>query len=285
MTPLQWHGQLASIGLRVRDVERSARFYEDILGMIRAPGGAAENLWLGWGQGDPVLELSAGAPTLTHIALEVPIASELDGLIARLGRHGVTCTAAAEGPAHIASDPDGRELRLIGRARRGGEHLSSAGRRPIRLQHVTVSTSAMEDVLGFYRDALGMRLSDRMGHDFAWLRCGREHHTVAVVNNASPRLVDHFSFDLADWRDFRDWGDRLACAGIDVSWGPGRHGPGNNLFIMFDDPDAYHVELSAEMEMFYDDRVEYAPRVWETTPRTVNLWGQVPSWRAATTAA
>jgi hypothetical protein len=54
---------------------------------------------------------------------------------------------------------------------------------------------------------------------------------------------------------------------------------------MFDDPDAYHVELSAEMEMFYDDRVEYAPRVWETTPRTVNLWGQVPSWRAATTAA
>ncbi len=62
-------------------------------------------------------------------------------------------------------------------------------------------------------------------------------------------------------------------------WGPGRHGPGNNLFVMFDDPEGNHVELSAEMERFYDDRAEYRPRTWAVGPRTVNLWGPVADLR------
>jgi len=65
-----------------------------------------------------------------------------------------------------------------------------------------------------------------------------------------------------------------------VAWGPGRHGPGNNLFVFFDDPAGNHIELSAEMEKFHDDRVTYVPRRWEPIPNSVNLWGgQLPTWR------
>jgi hypothetical protein len=65
-----------------------------------------------------------------------------------------------------------------------------------------------------------------------------------------------------------------------VQWGPGRHGPGNNLFLFFDDPAGNHVELSAEMERFFDDYAQYEPRIWNADPATVNLWGgQVPRWR------
>jgi catechol 2,3-dioxygenase len=42
--------------------------------------------------------------------------------------------------------------------------------------------------------------------------------------------------------------------------GPGRHGPGNNLFVFFDDPSGNHIELSAEMERFHDDLVDYPVR-------------------------
>ena len=41
-----------------------------------------------------------------------------------------------------------------------------------------------------------------------------------------------------------------------------------------------HIELSAEMEKFHDDRVTYVPRRWEPIPNSVNLWGgQLPTWR------
>ena len=35
--------------------------------------------------------------------------------------------------------------------------------------------------------------------------------------------------------------------GITLWWGPGRHGPGNNLFFMIEDPDGHKVEFSAEL--------------------------------------
>ena len=61
-----------------------------------------------------------------------------------------------------------------------------------------------------------------------------------------------------------------------MTWGPGRHGPGNNLFIMFDDPAGNHVELSAEMEQFHDEQADHPVRHWRPVPRSINLWGAPP---------
>jgi hypothetical protein len=102
---------------------------------------------------------------------------------------------------------------------------------------------------------------------------------VAIVRSESSSKIDHFSFDLDSWQDFKVWSDRISEYGHELSWGPGRHGPGDNLFLMFDDPAGYHVELSSEMEHFFDDLAEYTPRLWTPSTRTVNLWGGVPSWR------
>ena len=67
-----------------------------------------------------------------------------------------------------------------------------------------------------------------------------------------------------------------------MRWGPGRHGPGNNLFLFFDDSAGFHVELSSEMERYYDERACYTPRVWEVGPRATNLWGGPSAgWREA----
>ena len=55
--------------------------------------------------------------------------------------------------------------------------------------------------------------------------------------------------------------------------GPGRHGPGNNLFFMFKDPHGDPVELSAEIEVMDRDT---PPRTWPHTEKTLNLWG--PGW-------
>jgi catechol 2,3-dioxygenase len=54
-----------------------------------------------------------------------------------------------------------------------------------------------------------------------------------------------------------------------LMWGPGRHGPGNNLFIFIEDPDGNWIEVSAELEVVHD-----RPAVdWPHERRTLNLWG------------
>ena len=55
-------------------------------------------------------------------------------------------------------------------------------------------------------------------------------------------------------------------------YGPGRHGPGNNLFIYFHDVDGNIVEFSADMQQIWDD-TKYVPKVWNPNERWSNRWG------------
>ena len=291
MNPLRWHGQLSHIALGCDDVDAAARFYARALGLQDHPGAGDDRARrLGWGVGQHALDLvPRTGDDLDHFALEIPDPDELAALLAALGAAGAAVEPFTEvghgGEAYAISDPEGRRIELHGRVDRGGEHAADSGRRPVRLQHITLATTDLERALQFYVETLGFTISDRMGDVFAWLRCGVEHHTVALVVGSPDRKLDHFSFDLGAWSDFKDWCDRLAIQGTTLSWGPGRHGPGNNLFVMFDDPEGRHIELSAEMESFYDDRATYAYRSWDPRPETVNLWGPTPSWRAPQTGA
>ncbi|MTD55260.1 glyoxalase [Amycolatopsis sp. RM579] len=279
------------IGLRVPDVPGTATFYARVLGLTthaELPDGGRR---LGWGTGHHVVDLTPGPAGLDHIAFEI---RDEDGLVAlekRLRDAGHAVTALD--PAHIdapadgvqprgvvCTDPDGTTVRFHTPVHRVGEHAADTGRRPIRYQHVTLATADLPAKVAFYVGVVGFRISDQLADGkFAWLRSDRDHHTLAVVETGRTGL-DHYSYDLAEWADFKAWCDRLTDQEVDVVWGPGRHGPGNNLFIFFDDPAGNHVELSAEMEQFHDDRVTYTPRRWEPVPRSVNLWGgQLATWR------
>ena len=96
-----------------------------------------------------------------------------------------------------------------------------------------------------------------------------EHHSFAAFRASRPAF-DHFALETSGWNDLRDWGDHFADLRMPIWWGPGRHGPGNNLFLMVRDPDGNRIEISAEMEHMDRD----APhRVWPQEERTLNLWG------------
>lgn len=277
------------IGLRVPDVGTSTEFYGRVLGLVpqgSLPDGGRR---LGWGGGHHVLDLLPGEAGLDHIGFEVRDRGGLDAVGTRLHDAGLAVSpldasyfdegdTAATGLR--CADPEGITVHLHGPVRREGEHSANTGRRPIKYQHVTLGTSDVVATAAFYVDVLGFRVSDQLADGgFAWLRSNRDHHTLAVVGSGRVGL-DHYSFDLAEWEDFKAWCDRLTEEGVDVVWGPGRHGPGNNLFVFFDDPAGHHIELSAEMEKFHDDRVVYSTRRWDPVPRSVNLWGgQLASWR------
>jgi catechol 2,3-dioxygenase len=288
---------LSHVALRSADVPGMVEFYEDVLGLRvheQLPAGGAR---LGWGSGHHVLDLLPGERGLDHYALEVRDPGGPERLAAELEAAGARPELRPAEGAHPAAlacrDPDGNLLELHGRVDRSGEHAADPGRRPIRVQHLTLATRAMDEMVAFYT-RLGFAVADRMVESkpsggrrggspactFTWLRCDSYHHTVAVVLSRGTGALDHYSFDVQGWADFKVWCDRLGTARVPVSWGPARHGPGNNLFIMFQDPDGNRIELSAEMEQFWDRTASYEPRVWRNDPWTINVWGGVgPEWR------
>jgi catechol 2,3-dioxygenase-like lactoylglutathione lyase family enzyme len=277
------------IGFRVPDVARAADFYGRVLGLAPQDVLPDGGVRLGWGSGHHVVDLRAGEPRLDHFGFEVRDEAGLEGVATRLADAGLRVDSldaafldeAVTAAGGIASqDPDGNTVHFHGPVRRSGETGADTAHRPIRYQHVTLATDDLPAMVDFYVGVVGFRVSDVLSDGrFAWLRSNRDHHTLAVVQTGHAGL-DHYSYDLAEWADFKSWCDRLTEQEVDVTWGPGRHGPGNNLFVFFDDPAGNHIELSAEMEKFHDDRVEYALRRWDPVPRSVNLWGgQLASWR------
>jgi catechol 2,3-dioxygenase-like lactoylglutathione lyase family enzyme len=276
------HARLSHVALRAPAPEQTARFYHEVVGLTTHEHTDGDRIRLGWGRGHHALELGVGGRGLDHFALEVPDASRLERLQRRLQDAGVDVRdeqPCGDHPPVVAfCDPDGNRVELHGRVDRTGERVAGTGCRPTRIHHVTLSSPRLAELEAFYCSVLGFRVSDRMGDAFTWLRCNREHHTVAIVAGDEPGL-DHYAYEVPDWAAFQRWCDELGRQNVPVRWGPGRHGPGNNLFIMFDDVDGVHVELSSDMERFWDDLAEYVPRQWSVTTRTVNLWGPAPDWR------
>jgi catechol-2,3-dioxygenase len=143
-----------------------------------------------------------------------------------------------------------------------------------RLQHVVVTTLDLAAVQHFYERQLGFVPSDWVVQEggvptTVFYRSDPEHHSIAAFLSDAVRL-DHHALDVPDWNAIRDWCDHFAAEHTPMVWGPGRHGPGNNLFCMVTDPDGNMVEISAELEQMARD---VPPREWPHTEHTLNRWG------------
>jgi catechol 2,3-dioxygenase len=273
--------RISHVALGTPEVRATERFYREVLGFLPAGVSRDRAVYLGHGVGHHVLELHEGSG-IDHFGVEVR-GIELEEFAGRLAGEAPSVTER-EGRLWI-EDPDGNRIELHGPIDRSGEGTTDGESRPQRIDHITFGSPQVEDMVAFYVGVLGLRVSDRMqDDDFVWMRGSRHHHDVAVVRADEPAL-DHYSYEICSWGNLRTWCDRFAAAGVPVAWGPGRHGPGHNLFIFIADRDLRQVELSCEMEQFWDELVDYGetPRVWKRDPAVANLWGPLPPARAALT--
>lgn len=118
--------ELGHVSLFVRDLEASARFYRDLLGLEetgRGKAGRIAFLSAGVHHHDVSLEVARaeggavvkGAPGLYHIAFCVGrTREELDAARRELERHGLALFGEMEGktPSFCVKDPDGHEIEL-----------------------------------------------------------------------------------------------------------------------------------------------------------------------------
>jgi catechol 2,3-dioxygenase-like lactoylglutathione lyase family enzyme len=205
-------------------------------------------------------------------------ANALSALKRRLDRSGTNYSAvelAGFAPGALEfSDPDGNKL-IFGVAQTSEQRRTDAtANRAARMQHIVFASTNVHRLLEFYTDVVGFVLSDRVVDDKGglrtiFLRCSHDHHSVAVFA-ASENRIDHHCYEAGDWNLIRDWSDHFARLHVPLKWGPGRHGPGDNLFVFVHDPDGNWVEISAELEQVEPDR---PVGDWPHEERTLNSWG------------
>jgi catechol 2,3-dioxygenase len=189
-----------------------------------------------------------------------------DRLKATVGRlEPVRSPLFSEGSFGI-SDPQGRRI-VFGTACKAA-HPDD---RPGRLQHVVFQTTALQPLVEFYVDKVGFAISDKVLNENGslavfFMRSDHEHHSLAFFLGSRNEL-DHHAYETTCWNDIRDWADRFGRERVPMFWGPGRHGPGNNLFFMVRDADGNKLELSAELKNMAPDQ---EPRIWPNTEYTLN---------------
>ena len=142
------------------------------------------------------------------------------------------------------------------------------------LQHLTFASKDVEKFQTFYEKKLGFQVTDRVIKSSGELATcfttsNHEHHTIACFKS-SKKGVDHHSYEAGEWNNIKLWCDHFAKNNIQLMWGPGRHGPGNNLFVFIEDIDGNWIEISAELETV----IGRPPKNWPQEEKTLNLWGK-----------
>ena len=106
-------------------------------------------------------------------------------------------------------------------------------------------------------------------------RCSADHHGVAIAP-APVSGLHHYAFELDGWASMQAFADHLTLNDVLLIWGPGRHGPGRNLFAYHLDPAGGVVEVLADLQRIESEET-YVPGTWPMTPQTLNQWGPPPA--------
>ena len=222
------------------------------------------------------------------MAFEVDGDAELAALAARLNRSGVEMTLKPrDGNPDLGDtlwfyDPDGNSIEISVAA---DDSLSlpptsNEGRRarlrPYALQHLAIRSTHMETMVDFYTEALGFDISDWLLRECVWMRCNTDHHSLILMQGKPD--IDHVGFSISAGAELLAWADYMSRQQRPILWGPGRHGAGNDLFLRFADAEGVHIELSAELQQYFDRDVTTPPRLWHSRSTALNLWGVMPSW-------
>jgi catechol 2,3-dioxygenase len=285
--------RLGHVGLVVPNVDSYGAFLSEALGM-REVRRSADCRWLALNSRDHQVRLREGqAPACDGIGLDVDDLSGLQALRERVEEAGLEITR--DEPVDDSAEhgfsfsiPSGPTVELC-----AGVHSSPpAGDRfdPYRtrgaglekkirkLGHVTIGTPDVQSVEDVFVNVLGFRISDRFPGVISWARCNADHHSVGFAPAVEPG-VHHIAFELESFALYEQLADRLARLGTRLVWGPGRHGPGNNLFAYFVDPGGTLVEIYSDLIQIENEH-NYVATDWDDLQEVGNRWGPLPdeSW-------
>jgi 2,3-dihydroxy-p-cumate/2,3-dihydroxybenzoate 3,4-dioxygenase len=282
------YSRLGFATLQVTDLDRSVRFYRDLMG-LQAEVIASDVAALRCSDKPYDLILRQGsAPGLAGIGFELESHAELLNAYERIEAFGLqplweSATKLRERKVAAAlsfRDPD-CHLTLTyycGQEKAATPYVPTVAN-IARLGHVVLNVKSYADAHRLWVEQLGFRISDHVPGRIAFLRCFPNplHHSIALLQGENDSL-NHVNFMVTDIDDVGRALNRMKKADVPIVFGPGRHLPSTSIFLYFLDPDGMTTEFSFGMEEF-DEPSARAPRELEAKAEVLDIWGSVPDPR------
>jgi len=269
--------QVSHIALRVRNVEQLTDFYTRIVGLGETERDDAGQVYLRCNANHhAVIFVPSSEGGIDHYALNVGSPAELESAATALAHAGIAYEEQqpgdlGQGPSLRLRDPDGYVVELIGGMTQVAPTYGPRAVQPRKLGHITLLVDDCKRSAEFYGEVLGFRVSDWVDDIFLWMRCNPDHHGLAFAKTGFVKM-HHFAFEVTDFSYLARQAEHLMQNGYVLLYGPGRHGPGQNQFSYFRDPEGHLIEFMCDLQQIWDDAT-YVPKVWNSQERWVNMWG------------
>src|SRR5665647_2541468 len=231
---------LRSVDLGFSDLDKALRFFTEVWHLTAVSENAGVHYLRGTGAFHHVLTLRrAPKPALFRMVLDAADVATVNALHAQVVAHGLKTI-------------DKRD-------------------RPRKLSHVNINAGDSEATFACYRDALGFRMSDST-RKFRFLSCNADHHSMVLGFDGGATL-NHIAFEMPDLDSVMRGAGRMRDDGRPIEWGPGRHGPGNNVFSYFLGCEDVPVEYTADMQQIDATYRGKPPEQWTWPPGRLDQWG------------
>lgn len=270
--------RLRALTIRATDIDRSFDFYTNIWGLTKVADRKG-SIWLrakGIDHHVLVLEPAAHAG-LVSITWGTNSLEDLHNLYEKLLAASVQVeqaprqlTSPGGGWGFSFDDPDGNVHKVVA-LREDFPIEEPSNTCPINLSHVVLNSRNANQLVEFFTKVLDFKISDQT-LKMTFLRCNSEHHSIAIAQEDVSGL-NHFAFEMKSWNELMFGVGRLKLAGHAIQWGVGRHGPGDNVFAYFLDPDGYATEYTAELQRITDpNHIPGKPEQWIRPPERMDQW-------------
>jgi 2,3-dihydroxybiphenyl 1,2-dioxygenase len=276
--------EVSSLGylvLETKDPESWAAFAEEVLGLAVERSTTDPTIRLRmddrWAR---LLVVSGTEETIAAYGWEVADVAALKALVERLRAAGCNPEEASAADAQRRQvqglvrcvDPVGNHLEFYHNQRRICEffhpapHVSGFVTGALGLGHVVLAVPQVSEVMKFYTDVLGFKVTDQLGRRLFFLRCNQRHHSLALADLDGANRVLHIMLEVSTLDDV----GRVFDACLDRHLGMSTIGVHvNDLVTSFyiKNPSGYEIEYGWNGRLVDD-------RTW--TPTEIDrpsLWG------------
>ena len=267
-----------SVDLVATNLDEAARFYETVWGLQPVEAAGEARYFRGTCGYHHVLALHRGArPAVIRVVFDVADRQSIDVLQRAVAAAG--CATATPGPLHAAGggygfackDPDGRNLAFVTDCADHADVEDKADR-PRKIAHVNLNARDFDASLKFFSETLGFRVIDENA-PLWFLHCANTDHSSIVLAKTNLPTLNHVAFEMPEFDSVMRGMGRMKDNGYPIEWGPGRHGPGDNVFAYFCGPDEVPIEYTSEVLQIDDSYRPRGSEHWKFKPGRSDQWG------------
>ena len=281
---------LGYVGIRTKDIDEWATYATRFLGMQMVDKSRGTLALRMDDRRQRVVVSADGDEGLGFYGWEVADAAALDALAAHLEQRGVTVARASHALADerrvkdliVFSDPVGNRLEAFHGAEvtaepfKPGRSISGFRTGPLGMGHAVLTAERLDEVLPFYTDILGFRLSDYILRPFTayFFHLNPRHHSLAFIQSGKNG-VHHLMVELCYLDDVGQGYDLALRNPETIGTTLGRHANDEMTSFYSVSPSKFMVECGWGGRSIDPDN-------WTPQERTdgPSLWGHDRAWLA-----